>query len=104
VLGAFSLILDDGMMQTCRVAFGGMAAVPKRAAGCEAALEGKAWSPTVIDYAAEQLAGDFAPIDDMRGSARYRTMVAKNLLRKFHLEVSGTGSPTRIEQMTGGSE
>ena len=104
VLGAFSLRLDDGVMRNCRVAFGGMAAVPKRASGCEAALEGKAWSRSTIEAAAEQLALDFAPIDDMRGSARYRTLVAGNLLKKFYLEIEGTGSSTRVEQMTGGRE
>jgi xanthine dehydrogenase small subunit len=101
VLGAFSLCIEGDRIRHCRIAYGGMAAIPKRAAMCEQALEGKAWEDAVINFAADQLAGDFSPIDDLRGSARYRMLVAMNLLKKFHLEVSGATSPTRVEQLSG---
>jgi xanthine dehydrogenase small subunit len=60
-----------------------MAATPKRAAGCEAALIGRPWTVATIAAAAAALERDFAPISDMRASARYRTAVARNLLWRF---------------------
>jgi len=39
VCGAFTVVLDStGIVQSARIAYGGMAAIPKRAASCEAAL------------------------------------------------------------------
>ena len=101
VLGAFCVRIENGVMRDCRIAYGGMAATPKRAAACEAALEGRPWNAAVIEAAAEQLARDFTPIDDMRGSARYRMLAAKNLLQKFYLEAAGAAAPTRVEQLSG---
>jgi xanthine dehydrogenase small subunit len=43
--GAFHLVLDaDGKVETIRIAFGGMAATPKRAKHVEDALLGEVWS------------------------------------------------------------
>jgi xanthine dehydrogenase small subunit len=75
--------LESGRVAEARLAFGGMAAVPKRAAAAEAAFLGKAWSRGALDEAMAALERDFAPLDDMRGSAGYRSLVAKNLLRRF---------------------
>ena len=101
VLGAFCMRKVEGRVLHCRVAFGGMAATPKRATACEAALEGQPWHEDSFAIAARELARDFTPIDDMRASARYRTLAAANLLRKFYLETSGGEGPTRVEQLTG---
>ena len=100
VLAAISLRLEKGRMRDCRVAFGGMAAIPKRALHCEAALEGAAFEPAAFQIAASRLPLDFTPIDDMRGSARYRMKVAQNLLEKFRLDIVG-GMPTGVEQLPG---
>jgi len=44
------------------------------------------------------LDADFAPVDDVRASARYRRIVARNLLWRFWLE---TGAPERpLTQVT----
>ena len=80
------------------LAFGGMAATPKRAAGAEAALIGKPFDATAADAAASALASDFAPLDDWRASARYRITVAANLIRRFQIETAagrskGCGQP-----------
>jgi xanthine dehydrogenase iron-sulfur cluster and FAD-binding subunit A len=76
-----------------RLAFGGMAATPKRAARAEAQLLGRALDVEALEAAAAALAEDFAPIDDHRGSARYRARVAANLLRGFFLEIHGAPEP-----------
>ena len=98
VCAAFAIELHAGVVRSARIAFGGMAATPKRAAACEAALTGKLWSESVCEQAAAALAVDYAPISDMRASAGYRLKVAQNLLRKFHLETGGAlgKAPSRL--------
>ncbi|HYD36185.1 MAG TPA: xanthine dehydrogenase small subunit [Allosphingosinicella sp.] len=81
--GAFALRIEAGRVVDARVAFGGMAAIPARAPGCEAALTGQAWSEATVEAAALALAKDYDPIDDLRGSAAYRRRAAANLLRRI---------------------
>jgi xanthine dehydrogenase small subunit len=81
-----SVALEDGQVADARVAFGGMAAVPKRARACEAALTDQAWTLDNVRAAAAALADDFSPITDMRGSARYRMEAARNLLLRAFVD------------------
>jgi xanthine dehydrogenase small subunit len=78
-----------------RLAFGGMAATPKRAKNAEAALEGQPFCQATIEAAMTALEQDFTPLSDMRASANYRMLAAKNLLMKFYLEAS-SGDETRV--------
>jgi xanthine dehydrogenase small subunit len=88
--GAFRVFVnDDGKVGMVRIAFGGMAAIPKRAKAVEDALIGKAWSSATIEAAIPMFAADFTPLSDMRASAEYRMLAAQNLLRRFHLETMG---------------
>ncbi|MFM9888423.1 MAG: hypothetical protein ACKVQT_35815, partial [Burkholderiales bacterium] len=98
VCAAFAFEIADGTIRAARVAFGGMAATPKRAAHCEAALIGNAWTEATCEAAALALTGDFSPLSDMRASASYRLRVAQNLLRKFFIESTGRmgTAPTRL--------
>ena len=90
--GAFRVSIDgEGKVGMARIAFGGMAATPKRAAGVEAALVGKPWVTATIEAALAAFPADFQPISDMRASAEYRMLAAQNLLRRFHLETTGSG-------------
>ena len=92
VCAAFRLKLDgDGRVEAMRIAFGGMAATPKRAKAVEAELIGKPWSEATVEAALPAFAEDFQPITDMRASAEYRLLVAQNLLRRFFLESTGAG-------------
>lgn len=86
VCGAFALRIGDSIVSEARVAFGGMAGIPARAPGCEAALTGRAWTEETVEAAARALDGDYAPLDDLRGSAAYRRKVAANLLRRMWAE------------------
>jgi xanthine dehydrogenase small subunit len=98
-LGAFHLTLAaDGTVASVRIAYGGMAATPKRAAAVEAALTGKPWSSDTVDAAIEAYAQDFAPISDMRASADYRMLAARNLLRRFYLETTTSGTPVQVSR------
>jgi xanthine dehydrogenase small subunit len=92
VCGAFRVFVnDDGLVGMVRIAFGGMAATPKRAKAVEDALVGKPWTTATIEAALPKFAEDFQPITDMRASAEYRMLAAQNLLRRFQLETSGLG-------------
>jgi xanthine dehydrogenase small subunit len=94
-LGAFNVSVVDSQVQSARIAFGGMAAIPKRAKACEAALISQPWNEATIENACSALAKDFTPLSDMRASADYRLVAAQNLLRKYYLEVL-TANPIRL--------
>lgn len=86
VLGAFQVVVADGKIEIARIAYGGMAATPKRASHAEAALTQATWSRETFETACEALLRDFVPMTDMRASASYRMRVAQNLLMKVFLE------------------
>jgi xanthine dehydrogenase small subunit len=86
VCTAFALTLDGERIASARIAFGGMAATPKRAAQAEAALLGQQWSEVALNAALAALEQDYAPLSDMRASGAYRMKAAQNLLRRFWLE------------------
>jgi xanthine dehydrogenase small subunit len=98
VCGAFRLTVSGGTITAARVAFGGMAATPRRAAGCEAALVGQPFAERTIAAAAEALKGDFSPMSDVRGSAAYRIEAASALLwRLWHREQGTAVSVLDVE-------
>ena len=72
-----------------RIAFGGMAATPKRAKVVEDALLGKPWTAATVEAALPAFTQDFQPLTDMRASKEYRMLAAQNLLRRFQLETTG---------------
>ena len=96
VCGAYSLRLEDGGVAEVRIAYGGMAAVPRRAFACEGALAGRPWTRTTVESGMAALAEDFAPITDWRASREYRTRVAANLLLKLYVETSDEAGETRL--------
>ena len=83
---AFAIRMDGDRIVDSRIAFGGMAAPPKRAAQTEAALNGKSWTEATARAAAAALTQDYTPLTDMRASAEYRRKTAQNLLLRFFLE------------------
>ena len=97
--GAYAFDLDNGRIAKVRIAYGGMAAVPKRALQTEAALTGQPWSHAAMEAALPALALDYAPLSDMRASAGYRMQVAQNLLLRFFVEHSGSPVPTRVAEL-----
>lgn len=68
------------------LAYGGMAAVTKRAKHVEDFLLGKEWTLETLESAKELISNDFTPISDARSSKEYRTVVAGNLLVKMMVE------------------
>ncbi len=97
VCGAFYLTLDQaGRISEARLAYGGMAGIPKRAKAAEAVLLGRSWDDAAVAAAITVLAGDFTPLTDMRASAGYRLKVAGSLLRRFLIETTAPETGTRV--------
>jgi len=97
VCGCLDVTVAGGTVGAARIAFGGMAGIPKRAAHAEAALAGRPWRAETVAGAAAALAEDFAPISDMRASADYRLRAAQNMLwRYFH---AGAGVAADVQEV-----
>jgi xanthine dehydrogenase small subunit len=90
VCGCFNVTVEGGRVTIARIAFGGMAGIPKRAAQAEVALVGKDWTEATVNAAAQAMAADFTPLSDMRASSAYRMQVAQNLLRRYFHDLQGT--------------
>ncbi|MFN6993068.1 MAG: xanthine dehydrogenase small subunit [Aquincola tertiaricarbonis] len=95
--GGFSIERDGDTVKSVRLAYGGMAAVVRRAAAAEAALVGQRWTEDTVKAAQAALLTDFKPLTDMRASADYRMQVAQNLLMRFWLETRAV-DPLAAEQ------
>jgi xanthine dehydrogenase small subunit len=100
VLGCFDIAVEGGTITAARLAFGGMAGVPKRAAHAEAALIGEPFAMPAIEAAAAALADDFTPLSDMRASATYRLKVAGNLLKRHFIERTQPRAAPRLDTRT----
>jgi xanthine dehydrogenase small subunit len=93
VMGAFKLRIDGTRIAGARIAYGGMAGIPKRARNAEKALiETYLDRPGTLEEAIEALENDFTPIDDLRASAKYRLDVARALLRRALTEIGGAST------------
>ncbi len=92
VCGCFNITREGGRVTAARIAFGGMAGIPKRAASVEAALVGRDWTLATIEAALPAFACDFTPMTDMRASAAYRLETAQNMLVRHYHESAGTAA------------
>ena len=83
-----------------RLAFGGMAAIPKRAPASEAALlgnfQGNSLTNESVAAAKTALEKDFQPMTDVRASDKYRMKVAQNLIEKCYVELQSKTTATRV--------
>lgn len=76
----------DGVVRRARFAFGGVAATPVRVADAEAAVLDGTWDEAAVERVQSILQQRLAPLDDHRGSSRYRLEVSKSLVHKFWRE------------------
>ena len=86
VCAAFALRLNGDSVEGIKIAFGGLAAIPKRAVQAENFLVGNPWDEQTVRQAMELLKQDYTPMTDMRASAAYRSQVSANLLYRFYLQ------------------
>jgi CO/xanthine dehydrogenase FAD-binding subunit len=81
-VAAFLSVDGAGAIRTARVVLGAVAPTPIRAPSAETVLVGQKPSQEVFAKAGEAAAGDSRPIDDFRGSAKYRREMVKVLTRR----------------------
>jgi CO/xanthine dehydrogenase FAD-binding subunit len=72
-----------GRVEEIRIGMGSMAPTPLRLSATEHVLLGAALSAATITEARRALVRETAPIDDIRSTASYRTLVAGNLLEEM---------------------
>ena len=101
VCGGYRIEIDEGIVRSARIAYGGVAAIPKRAMRCERALVDRAWNEETVRAAMAELDHDYTPLTDMRASASYRRAVTRNLLYRCWLETSGQPVATRVLETAG---
>lgn len=79
---AVRLTLDaaDARCRDARIALGAVAPTTMRARAAERALEGQPLTDEVLRRAGRLAAGECAPIDDVRASARYRRLLVETLV------------------------
>jgi xanthine dehydrogenase small subunit len=99
VCGCFNIVVENDVITSARIAFGGMAGVPKRATAVEQALTGKPWTHDTIRMAQDAFNLDYRPLSDMRASADYRLKSAKNMLERAFFDKNG-GIPSILEVTT----
>ncbi len=100
VCGCFNISVEDGVVRQARIAFGGMAATPKRASAVETALTGQPWTDATIKGAIELFERDYTPMSDMRASAEYRLLIARNLLLRYFAESQLGQNYTRVLEVS----
>src|SRR5436190_8544470 len=86
--------MNDGKIESVRIALGSIAPIPLRCVQTENALRNQ----TIDSVAAarEALAGEISPIDDLRSTRDYRLKVSLNLLEDFINELSAPNPELRI--------
>lgn len=86
VFAAFAITVVNDTVEDIKIAFGGMAAIPKRATNTEAALIKSTWTESTVKQAMQTLLKDYSPLSDMRATEQTRMQSAQNLLYRFYLE------------------
>ena len=92
VCASFNVAIVNKKIKNIKIAYGGMASIPKRAIHCEKILLNSDFSEEIILKAQISLEKDFQPISDMRASQNYRMEIAKNLLLKCFTEIKDNKS------------
>ncbi|WP_426032938.1 xanthine dehydrogenase small subunit [Cypionkella sp. TWP1-2-1b2] len=92
VLGCFNLTTDNGQITQARIAFGGMAGIPKRTTHVEAAILNQPFTLQTLQAALPAFEQDFQPLTDMRASSTYRLTTAQNLLIRYFHDMNGTAT------------
>ncbi|MFO1032745.1 MAG: xanthine dehydrogenase small subunit [Hyphomicrobiales bacterium] len=106
VMAGFRFTIAGRSIASAVLAFGGMAATPKRARKTEEALGGlRLDDESSWDSRIAVLTQDFTPLSDMRASAAYRLEAAQGVLRKALMELAGSqAQSTRLEAAGGAAQ
>jgi putative cofactor-binding repeat protein len=81
-----------GTIRDMRLALGSVAPIPLRLNETERLLAGKRIESALIDAARKSVSKEIRPIDDIRSTARYRSVVAGNLVAEFLEKLAAEGA------------
>lgn len=84
--------MGGGTIRDIRLALGSVAPVPLRLKETERMLTGKTIEPALVDAARKIVSLEIRPIDDIRSTARYRSLVAGNLVAEFLEKLAAEGA------------
>jgi len=84
--GVTGSVIDD-----VRIALGSVAPVPLRLTEVERIAKGKPVEPELVQWTRKMTSAAIQPIDDIRSTARYRSVVAGNLVAEFLQQLRGSG-------------
>ena len=87
VSSAYLIEVERGKVVKACIAYGGVAGTVVRLPKIEKQLLGANWSLATLEAAAEAVSKQVSPRSDVRGSAGARSILTKNLFRKFSAEV-----------------
>lgn len=85
VNSAIAARVDEKYIREISLSFGGVAAIPKFMARTSAFLTGKELSINTLGKALEIMQDEISPISDIRGSAQYKRLLARQLFLQHFL-------------------
>lgn len=88
MVGAVVELTPERRIAAARIAVGSCSAVARRLPALEQRLQGQAMSPSLADLVAQDHLAPLSPIDDVRGTAAYRSDAALTLLRRALAELA----------------
>ncbi len=93
----------EGRIEAARLALGGVGPTVVRLPAAEARLAGAPFALASFRAAGELAAAEIRPISDVRGSAEYRRLLARNALVHFFHDLGGAGEPAGAAGSAGGA-
>jgi len=75
-------IFGGKVCKEAKIVLGAVAPIPMRAKSTEALVQGKEWTPELIEKAGDQAAEEARPISDVRASAEWRKQMVAVLTRR----------------------
>ncbi len=88
VNSAAAFVMENGRFTDARISMGGVAPVPLLLKDTVEYLIGSEVTPEVVLKAADIMDGEIAPIDDVRGSATYKRLLARRVLMAHVLKLA----------------
>ena len=92
-----------GRIEAARLALGGVGPTVVRLPAAEARLAGAPFALASFRAAGELAAAEIRPISDVRGSAAYRRLLARNALVHFFHDLGGASDPAGAAGSAGGA-
>ena len=90
------LTIEQNVIRDSCITLGSVAPTIIHAVKAEASLKGKPFNQTSIDETANIAASEAKPIDDVRGSAKYRAEMVRVACQRALEQISGAREPRRV--------